>query len=177
MQDLLHKIRSLPNYIRMSFAPQCLNIMCQPWTQLALHNAQNLHPLPATKKFKIITRCLKDHISLFYCSFTILNSIPTATSGYIHQNLQKIMSGDHEWTRVLFSCPKYEVPVKERGYVMHLSYPAKSANVHGPVGTLTTAAIPETQVIFTAFSSQRVSTGTPHHLKLASLQLLTCFPT
>lgn len=40
--------------------------------------------------------------------------------------------------------------------MMHLSHPAKSANMHGPAVTLT-AVIPETQMTFSAFSSQRVS--------------------
>lgn len=74
---------------------------------------------------------------------------------------------------------KYKASEKEGGYVTYPSYPAKSANSHGPVVTLTTAAILETQVTFIAFSSQRAShelLGTPHHLKPAPLQLLTCFP-
>lgn len=38
-------------------------------------------------------RWLKDALLLFYYTFTILSSIPVATSSYASEDIQKIMSG------------------------------------------------------------------------------------
>lgn len=168
MQDLLQKSRSFLNYILMSFAPQHLNVTCWPWTQLALHSAKNSHPFLAIKKLLNDHKMTEGSFLLFYYIFIILSSIPAAASGYISEDLQKIMTGYMCCSAV----PKIKLWWK-RGDTWHISATQLnlSADMHCPVVTLTTAAIPETQVTVTAYSSQMTRREASADLSFCSTRL------